>query len=380
MKKKVLFRIPSMEMGGAQKAMLNIINFLDSSKYEPILLLNSFKGELLLEIPRNTKIFFLVEGIEKPNCNGIQRLLHRTKNYIILGKYCLFPTLLKKKLNIVPDIEIAMVDSSLKDLVNSPFKHSRKLNWFHADLHFYSQVYGKEIVSMMHKCHLTVFVSHKTKGDFETYLKQYVYNSLCIYNAFNIEDIRSKSLESFDLKEWMLFKRPVKTFVSVGRLVDQKGYDILIEAHSELIKEGFNHQIIVIGDGPEYRSLKKEIILQNVENSFLLLGLKENPYPYIAKADYYIQPSRYEGYPLAVAEALILHIPLISTCVGGVMEIIDHNKTGYLTGFSKYELKNAMMKFLLEPDFVMEIVRNQKRKDFTLHNEYIHEQLEYIFK
>lgn len=115
-----------------------------------------------------------------------------------------------------------------------------------------------------------------------------------------------------------------------------------------------------------------------MEDTFILIGQKENPYPYIAAADYYIQPSRYEAYPLAIGEALALNKPIISTDVGGIREMLTHNATGLLVNFSKENLKEAMKSFIEQKDLVNYIKENQNNFDFDQHNRLIDEGIQKI--
>ncbi|CAA7391363.1 glycosyltransferase [Chryseobacterium fistulae] len=377
MRKKVLFRIRSMEIGEAQKTLLNLLDFLDRARYEPMVLLDFNEGELLNDIPGDIPVFFIAKGKAQLTSHSILRLFQRMERHRLLAAYRCFPELLWSKIGDVPDIEIAMMHSSLKGLMESPFKNSTKINWFDSDINFFSKYYRKKMGRMMNLCNATVFVAQSTQYNFENYLGISVSNSICIYSTFNVKEVRKKSLITLHFEDRWLFKGE-KIFVSVGRLVFQKGYDLLIEIHAELIKEGINHKIMVIGDGPVYEALMKKIKLLKVEDTFLLLGNRENPYPYITKADYYIQSSRYEGYHLSIREAMILGKPLISTNVGGVKEIVSHNKTGLLTHFSRYDLKKAIKKFLTDENYVSHISENQKEINFDHYNQRVLEQLEDI--
>ena len=110
------------------------------------------------------------------------------------------------------------------------------------------------------------------------------------------------------------FSKKFINFVTVARLVPQKALDRLIKIHYNLIKNlGHKHNFYIIGDGPEKEKLEKMIKKYNVENSFFLLGKKENPYPYIKNADYFCLLSQFEGYGMVLEEAKILNKPIIIT-------------------------------------------------------------------
>lgn len=372
-RKIILFRLRSMEMGGVQKVLTEILKRLDKDKYDIHLLLNLLQGELLYEIPQEVKIHYLVKGKESFSKNKFMNFIQLIIRRLILLLYSNFPFLLKYKLGFIPDSEIAFMTSSLFELTNSPFKNSRKINWFHSDIRFFPKKMIGKIIKAMKKCDITIFVSKNTQKNLENYIGEPLSNGICIYNIFDQKLIKKKSEQEIHAGK---FQTDKKTFISVGRLDYAKGYDILLDAHVELIKEGFKHTIIIVGGGFYFSMLKNKIAFENVAESFILVGQKENPYPYIRSADYYIQSSRYEAYPLAIGEALILNKPIISTDVGGIREMITHEETAYIIQPSKEELKEAIKIFLSDSSLIEKIKKNQKSIDFERQNRYSLQQLE----
>lgn len=376
-KKKILFRLRSMEMGGVQKVLLELLNRLDKDKFDISLLLNINQGDLKKEIPSHINLYYITKGREElSNCRVLfffQLILRR----FILELYNFFPILLRNKLNNVPDIEIAFMHFNLQGLVNSPFKSSKKINWFHSDIRFFrSKKQAENIIMYMKQCDISVFVSETTYQNVELYSNNAISNGICIYNIIDYKKIISKAAESVSDYKMLMGKKHI--FVSTGRLVFQKGYDVLLEAHIELIKEGVDHHIFIVGQGIDYEKLKEKISTKRVDSTFILLGNQENPYPYMAAADYYIQPSRYEAYPLAIGEALALNKPIISTDSGGIREMITHNETGLIVNFSKEDLKEAMKSFIEQKGLVEYIKKNQTKFDFDAHNEQIYQKVQNI--
>ena len=109
------------------------------------------------------------------------------------------------------------------------------------------------------------------------------------------------------------FEDDVCNIVTVARLVEQKGIQRLIKVHKKLLEDGIKHKIYVVGDGPLKPILEEEIKKLQVASSFLLLGKRENPYPYIKKADAFVLFSYYEGYGMVLEEAKILEKPICIT-------------------------------------------------------------------
>ncbi len=380
MKKYILFRIRSMQMGGVPKVLIDIIENLDKEKFVPLVMMDLRQGELVKNLPQSARVIFLTQGREEMGTCQPLLFFRLAFRYLKLKGYRFFPGLLKKKVGVTPDIEVSITHSSLPALVRSPFKNSRKISWFHTDLeHHHSFSQGKRIAEMMKRCHTNVFVCRSILLNMEKHLNMKIRNTVCIYNMFNKKQILSKAAENIrDEYEKTIMKKE-HLFVSVGRLCFQKGYDQLITTHAELIREGFVHHIAVVGNGPDYDDLKKAVLKYGVEDSFFLLGSKENPYPYIHAADYYIQPSRYEAYPLAVGEALVLNKPLISTDAGGVSEFITHRGNGYLTSFTKESLKEGIISFLTKPELVEQIIRGQQDFDCESYNRKIQRRIDLLF-
>ncbi|MOA30177.1 4-alpha-N-acetylgalactosaminyltransferase [compost metagenome] len=133
-----------------------------------------------------------------------------------------------------------------------------------------------------------------------------------------------------------------------------------MEAHQQLLKDGFDHSVMIIGDGEELPNLLAQQKKLGVENTFIFAGNKMNPYPYIKNADFFIMPSESEAWPLVLAEALILQKPTIATDTGDVATMMQHRETGYLIQYSTEGIYAAMKEFLTNKDLVEKIQFNLK--------------------
>src|SRR5699024_5674950 len=118
--------------------------------------------------------------------------------------------------------------------------------------------------------------------------------------------------------------------LTIGRLVDVKGYDLAIKACSKLKKAGFDFKWYVIGEGPMKSKLKTMIQAYHVEDTFILLGTFQNPYAILQESDLYVQSSRYEGYGLAIAEARLLNVPVITTRFDAVYDQMIDKTNGLI--------------------------------------------------
>lgn len=117
--------------------------------------------------------------------------------------------------------------------------------------------------------------------------------------------------------------RDVFNIVTVGRLTEQKGYDIAVKAANILKKKKIDFAWYAIGGGRDEEKLKKLVEEYHLENQFVFLGRKDNPYPYMKHCDLYVQPSRHEGYVITLVEARALCLPIVSSDIPSAREQIQ---------------------------------------------------------
>ncbi len=129
-------------------------------------------------------------------------------------------------------------------------------------------------------------------------------------------------------------KGDMPNFLTIGRLDYQKGLDIAVEVCARLVQEGYKFKWYICGEGEERDNLERIIKTKHLEEVFILLGNRLNPYGYLATCDLYVQPSRYEGYCTATAEAKVLGKPVVTTEVSGAREQFGENETGWIVPIS----------------------------------------------
>lgn len=149
-----------------------------------------------------------------------------------------------------------------------------------------------------------------------------------IYNPYDIEYINQKSLEPINDFE---FKDNKYYVITMGRLSNQKGYNNLIRAFSEVVKKHEDIELLILGNGDKKEDLEKMITSYKMEKYIKMLGGKQNTYKYVKKANLYVLSSLTEGFPNALSEAMCLGIPVVSVnCKSGPAEILfDNNDFTY---------------------------------------------------
>jgi glycosyltransferase involved in cell wall biosynthesis len=167
-----------------------------------------------------------------------------------------------------------------------------------------------------------------------------------IRNGVHLERVRK--LASEPTPEWLPEGDVV---VGVGRLVRQKGFDILIEAHARVRNEGVPHTLVIAGEGQEREALQALAARLGVTDSVLLPGFLTNPFALVARAGLFCLPSRYEGSPLVLSEVLALGLPVIAAdCVSGPSDILAGGRYGELIEVESVDaLANAIGRHLRDP-------------------------------
>lgn len=373
---KVLFRHRSMEMGGVEKVVLSMLNNLNREKFELTICLNINQGELRNEFPSHVRKVYIAEGKEDLSKNSLIRKLQLIIRRFKLNKAKKDPSIADRILKDKFDVEIATTYAVYEAVLNSSNKNSKKIAWLHSDLTLPSfDPYRDNIFNSMKQFDYIIYGSQQCKDVLEeNYPNVQFPPGKVILNAIPIEEIKEKA-QAF-LPEF----ENVPTFVSVGRLDIRKGYRTLLEAHQKLLADGFTHHIHVIGNGEDYEMLSKRIDELGVKKTFRLLGTQINPYPYVKNADFYIMPSESEGWPLIIAETLILQKPIIATAVGGVPEMIDHKITGYLTEYSQEGLYHGIKELLTNKNMVGNIQKNLVNIETKFDNKKIFDAVEEIIE
>ncbi|WP_242589801.1 glycosyltransferase [Kaistella haifensis] len=199
-------------------------------------------------------------------------------------------------------------------------------------------------------------ISEQIKADFENLAQNEDQKSriVRIYNPLDTEEVISKSQEvgSGKLEDQQpLTNNDQPTFVSVGTVFPQKGFDRLLKVHKRLLEEGFQHKIQIVGDGYDFENIKKLRSELGVENTAEMIGFTDNPYPYFKNADFYVLSSRYEGFPTVLFEAITLKKKIIATEVSGVGEMLEYGKLGLMVENSEEGIYSGMKKALENPEF-----------------------------
>ena len=359
MKKKLLIAVHTLQLGGVEKIVVNLLKRMDKQKYDITLLSivddGIFKKDVM-NIP-GIKYKYFFKGYFKRSRNDINSKFYKIstrmmniiwKWYLFLIKY--FPKYLyKKNIKEVYDIEIAFMEGKVaKIIANSNNKNSKKVAWIHTDIENISRknmfVSLDEEIDCYKKFNKIVCVSTDVKFHFchKTGITENVVVQL---NPINIKEILEKSKEP--IKEKMIHNGII--ICAVGRLAFEKGYDRLLKVHRKLLREHINNTIWIVGEGLERAGLEEYIKDNKLEESVQLVGYTQNPYKYLKEADIFVCSSRIEGLSSTVIEAAVLDKPIITTLCSGMRDILgDDNTNALIVPNHTYNLYKGLKKLILD--------------------------------
>ena len=363
-KKKVLFLIHTLQIGGAEKVLVNLVNKLDKRKYDitvmTVINTGAFRKKLNKDIHYKTifDIKFLSKEKQKNNKDVSGNLLNKTSKVkmILASLYQFFwrhidcEKIYNRYVKDNYDIEIAFLEGiSTKIIANSTNKNAKKITWLHVDLinetkteKFFKN--KEEEINIYQRFDQIVGVS---KYVIEQAVKKYqleLEKTIVRYNPIDKEEIEKKANEDVKMKKNRF------TMISIGRLSKQKGYDRLLKIIKRLKDDGLEFDLWIIGVGAEEKKLKKYIDENNLTN-VKLLGYQNNPYPYVKSADLFVCSSRAEGFSTVISEAVILEKVIVTTECSGMREILgERSEYGLICENSEEALYTNLKDIILNKE------------------------------
>ena len=343
--KKLLFFGYTLEVGGAEKVLVDFLNVL-SKDYEIDLVLLRNIGDFKKFLPQNV-------SIKEIRTNIIKYVLFR---YIPFFRKYIINKIAKQKDYYAA---IGFIEGRSATFVADIKKPIRKIAWIHNDVEkFDIGIKEKEILDTYNKMDEIVLVSEKAKNNFCNKYKISDKKVTVLYNLVDENSVIEKSKEKIEFPKDNAF-----TFINVAAMRKQKRQDRLVKIAKNLKEQGYKFRIIIIGSGPEENNIKELISNYNVQDYVILLGRKTNPYPYVKMSDCFVLSSEFEGFGIAVKEALILKKLVLSTKVTGVEEMLENSKYGVLVDNSTPALEQGMKNILEGNINIQEIQSNLQNFD-----------------
>lgn len=346
--KKIVFLIDNLKGGGAEKAIKIIVEGLYEKGFNPIV--------ILLE---NQQDYILKDGIEVYSLSQIMN------KFNFIGLYF---KLLKLLRQLKPDIIYATNSKAqILSLLSKPFFNTKRIINIQVDLT--KQYEGREYIfnfynKLLNYADSYSFISYGIYDNLKNKIPQK--DKVFIPNAIDFDEIDRLKIENIEDKYKSIFEK--KVFITIGRLTEQKGQWILLEAFSK-IKEDSN--LIILGSGEKEEELKKLAKKLGIEKRVFLLGFQKNPFKFLYNADIFVLSSLWEGFGNVIVEAMRCELPIISTdCPSGPREILAPSSDIFKRLVDNNEFCEFGILSPVDDDINLSLAMNEMIKDDKLSIKY----------
>ena len=370
MKKQLLFIIDSLNCGGAEKSLVSLLPLLDYEQYDVDLMLFDRGGIFETYVPDRVKVIdyryqilypytikgqirkFICFSLLSPQLRCIKKMhgaeVHwRTMRHI----YKTYPK--------EYDVAVAYQQGVPTFFLAEKVKAKKKIAWINANI--FADKYNMEFCRPYYE-----------KMDYIIAVSEQLYGIVCDNMSWAKEKVRTiydciypKQIYSL-AKELVhdLIKREV-TLVTVGRLSEQKNHYLAVDAAKVLKEKGLDFIWYFIGEGELRSRIKTKIDDLGLDENVKMLGMKQNPYPYINQADIYVQTSSFEGFCLTLAEARILHRPIVSTNFDVVYDQIVDYQNGLIAEMNPNSVAEKILELVNNESLRETIVKNLEKETNT---------------
>lgn len=374
MKKKLLFVISALNTGGAEKSLVNLLNQMDYSRYDVELLLFKNHGPFLKQVPKEVNIiespydlyclynkpiigenFFIAlrQTVVRITGSFYKKIFFTNEFYPgMQARWNLFYKRSLGKLNGTYDVAISFMHGESMYYVAEKVQAKKKITWVHNDYRATKLSPQKDypyfrcfdqVITVSEEC---VNIWRESFSDMGGRI-QYIPN-------ITSSVFTRRMAETFYPSEYTGIRNK-KILISIGRLSQQKGFDIAIDAAKVLKERGVDFYWFVIGQGELEKNLQEQIKKNRVEECFSLLGVRENPYPYIKHAYILVQTSRFEGKSVVLDETKILAKPFVVTNYSTVCDQVINGKEGIVANIEPEDIADSIMKLLEDKALYKEI-------------------------
>lgn len=376
--KKILFVMHSLEYGGAERSLVNLMNELPRNKYHIDILLFQKKGDFLQQLPAWVNVLdtpavlkelyaplrqagkYLIPKVVGTLCAKFARHTRKSRSAF---RWRHFYQRMIPVLSIRYDTAVAYVGAEVMYYVRDCVQADRKLVWIHND--YRTAGYSKEDdAPYLADMDGIVSVSQGCVDVLREEFPELKHRMHYIENITSSAAVRTMA-EAFVPPE---YQPDGVNILSVGRLWPQKGFDLAIKAASVLRKQGLKFRWFVVGEGSLRPELEKQIEDEGLGDTFFLLGTRLNPYPYIKHCTVMVQSSRYEGKSVVLDEAKILRTPIVATCYPTVADQVAEGKEGIITAMSAEDLAQGVVQLVQDQQLC------QSMRDYMARHEYGNQQ------
>lgn len=335
---KILFMIPNLSHGGAEKVLVNLVNNMDKNRFD-------ITVQTLFDTGVNKQ--FLKPHIRYKFCMNKQ---FRGNSRIL----CLFSpkTLYKRFVKESYDIVVSYLEGPTARIVSGCTDPRTKLvSWIHCVFKDKTEAAVgfknfEEAKKCYHTFHQTACVSQMVMERFKE-IFDFKNPAGVYYNTIETQKILELADEKIDD---VIFDADTFNLISVGKVISVKGFDRLARIHKKLMDASVKNHVYILGEGASKAEIENYLEENCLRDSFTFLGYKTNPYKYEKAADLYVCSSHSEGFSTSVTESLIVGTPVVTTRVSGMEEMLGaRDEFGMVTDNDESALYSGIYRMLTEP-------------------------------
>lgn len=336
--KKILFFIHDMEDGGAQKVLTHLVNNMNKDVFD-VSVVSMFGGGVNEKSLSPRVHYRAVFSKPFPGNSRIQKIFPPS----FLHHLCI-----KERY----DVEISYLEGvSARVISGCTTPETKKLCWIHSTITSEKSAASgfrsyEEAVCCYSQYDCVIGVSKGVETSFRNSV-QNMEKTTTLYNTLDSNLIRENAEEVLSED---VFVQKEYNLISVGSLKSVKGFDRLLRIHHRLREEGYPVHTYLVGQGPDRDSLEEQTITSDDSDTVTFLGFNSNPYKYVKKCDLFVCSSHSEGFSTAATEALIVGIPVVTTLVSGMKEMLgENNEYGIITENNEDALYEGIKRLLDDP-------------------------------
>lgn|SRR5574344_83960 len=381
MKENILIVDESLGLGGVEKSLVNFLRNINYDLYNVDLILTSENPKILYKIPKEVKVL---------NWNSLNTIVNQYKEkskifafsylkYLILLNRVLNRCLRKNKLKIFERLlakNLSQKNKNIKILfqnntITKQYDYAISYSSFFQDYYVANTINAKKKIAFIHnnpknnkllkyntdiynKFDLICCVSTEIKNIFDNLFPSLISKTTVMYNIIDRNEIMKNALVGDKLNDDNNIK-----ILSVGRISEEKGYDLSIEVANKLLQDNYKFKWYIVGDG--YKKYKDYLVSKinkfNLNDNFILLGGTTNPYGYIKDCDIFVLASSIETYGISSAEAKIFNKPIVRTKTPGATEQFENGKNAILVDYNVDAVYNGILKYIKNKQFTNKIIR-----------------------
>lgn len=377
-KKNVIFVIDSLNCAGAEKSIITLLSLLDYSRYDVDLQLFGYGGELEELIPREVNLLEPLEYTKYSTLSVGKALLYSIEKYkfnMLYGRVKYSLQIRKGRYSNAQKARLFW--NNISHLIESRDKeYDFAISYAQGIPTFYvaDKIKAKKKYAWVNVSYKLIGVDREFQRKYYNCYNQVVAVSESAKDIFleSYPGYKNKTRVIYDINDYNFIKRMAEygesyeddfqgiRILTIGRLANQKGYDIAIEACRKLKVANINFKWYVLGKGPQKKEIEGWIRDNNLEENFILLGVKSNPYPFIRDCDIYVQTSKFEGFGLAIAEARMLNKPVVTTRFDAVYNQMVHRKNGLVVDMNSQGIYDGILQIINDDELRNSIIDHVK--------------------